>query len=246
MKRMIPFLLAAATITSVPAVTADEFTPAQKSEIETILKSYLLENPEILPQMIEMLQTKQSRDAIAAVGGALYSEVGGILVGPTDAKVTIVEFYDYQCGYCRRSLDVLERVLRTQKDVNILFRQAPIRDKQGESYSYDAAVASLAGSRQKKNFLKFHKALYDSPTRLTSDRILKIAQDADLDIRQFKKDLADPDIPVALQRNLGVFRMLGLEGTPGYVIGDAIIPGAEGYQRLLAAVNRARELKDKG
>lgn len=246
MKRIAPFVTAAALLTAPHMAAADDFSPSQKSEIESIVQSYLLENPEILPQMIEMLQTKQARQAIAAAGPALYSETGGILIGPADAKVTIVEFYDYQCGYCRRSLDVLERVMRTEKDVNILFRQAPIRDKEGETYSYDAAVAALAGSRQKKNFLKFHKALYDSPSRLSSDRILKIAQDADLDIRQFKKDLADPNIPAALQRNLSVFRMLGLEGTPGYVIGDTIIPGFESYQRVIAAVKRARNLTDKG
>ena len=92
--------------------------------------------------------------------------------------------------------------------------------------------------------MKFHKALYDSPTRLTSDRILKIAQDADLDIRQFKRDLADPDIPAALQQNMMLYSRLGLGGTPGYVIGEKIIPGAEGYQRLLAAVQDAREISD--
>jgi protein-disulfide isomerase len=242
MLRLAPlfFVSIAASMVSLAPAQAAEFTPSQKAEIESILRAYLLENPEILPEAIEALQTKQKRQAIAAVGPALFSETGGVRVGPQNAKVTIVEFYDYQCGFCRRGLPVLERILRTNKDVNVLFRQLPIRDKEGETYSFDAALAALAAAKQKRNFLKFHKALYDTPSRLTKDRILKIAQDNDLDIRAFKADMADPALADALRQNQSIASMLGLRGTPGYIIGDQIIPGAEGYEALMAAVRSAR------
>lgn len=242
MARIAPLFFAPITALAVLSspLQAAEFTPEQKTEIESILRAYLLENPEILPEAIDALRTKQTREMIAAAGPALFSEVGAVRLGPKDAKVTIVEFYDYQCGFCRRGLPVLERILSTNKDVNILFRQLPIRDKEGESYSFDAALAALAAAKQKRNFLKFHKALYDSPSRLSSDRILKIAQDNDLDIRRFRADMKDPALADALRQNQGIASMLGLRGTPGYIIGNEIIPGAEGYDALMAAVRTAR------
>lgn len=240
MLRISSFILSAAVALSAPA-HADEFNAKQKAEIGDLVRAYLLENPEILPQAIEALRVKETRAAIAAAGPALYSENGAVLMGPKNASVTIVEFYDYQCGYCQRSLSDIEAVLRSDKDVNVLFRQLPIRDKGNATHSYDSAKAALAAARQDEDFLAFHKALYASPTRLTEERIFEIAQDSGLNVKQLKKDMNDPLLGQALQQNLGLAALLGIRGTPGYVIGNQIIPGAEGYESLVAAVRAARD-----
>ncbi|MEM6683681.1 MAG: DsbA family protein [Pseudomonadota bacterium] len=219
---------------------------AQKAEIEALIRSYILDNPEIIPEAMEILREKQTQQAIVAAGPALYSEIGAVLVGPKDASVTIVEFYDYQCGFCRKGLNDIERLLRNDKDVNVLFRQWPIRDNGTATHSADSAIAALAAGRQDGNFLKFHRALYESPTRLTKDRILQIAQSTGYDVRQLQRDMDDEDITQSIKQNFALARRLGLNGTPGYIIGDTLIPGAVGYSALKQAVVAARDARDKG
>jgi len=245
---MMRFLMAslASVVVLAGGAQAAEFSAKEKAEIEALVRSYILENPEIIPEAIDILRAKQTRQAIAAAGPALYSEAGAVLVGPKNASVTIVEFYDYQCGFCRRGLDVLERLLANDKDVNILFRQLPIRDKGDATHSYDSAVAAIAASRQNRNFLKFHRGLYESPTRLSKDRILQIAQQHDLNISQLKRDMADASIAESIEQNQMLAAMLGIRGTPGYIIGDVIIRGAESYDILRDAVEEARANKRKG
>lgn len=213
----------------------------QQGEVEDIVRAYILENPEILPEAIENLRIKQTKELVAAAGPALYGDTGAVKVGPEKASVTIVEFYDYQCGFCRRALGDIERILETDKDVNVLFRQLPVRDQQGESYSYDSGLAALAAERQTSgDFLAFHKALYDSPSRLTVERILTLASQSGYDAEQMQRDMNDPLLGQAINKNRELAAMLGLRGTPGYVIGDQIVPGAEGYERLMEAVKAAR------
>ncbi len=214
----------------------------QEDKVEDIIKAYILENPEILPEAIENLRVKQTRERVASLGDTLYDETGGVLIGPKNASVTIVEFYDYQCGFCRRALGDIERILAADSDVNVLFRQFPIRDREGETFSFDSSLAALAAKRQDGgDFLSFHKSLYGSPTRLTAERILTLAEEAGYDQAQLEKDMADPLLAEAISVNRELATALGLRGTPGYVIGGKIIPGAEGFEALMAAVEEARK-----
>lgn len=234
-------LVGVAALAGVSLYMTTQAPDLKKDEIETIVRAYILENPEILPEAIENLRVKQTRELVAAAGPALYDDDGSVRMGPENASVTIVEFYDYQCGFCRRALGDIERILATDKDVNVLFRQLPVRDQQGETYSFDSGIAALAAERQPSgDFLAFHKALYDSPARLTPERILALATQAGYDAEQMRKDMNDPLLNQAISLNRELAAMLGLRGTPGYVIGDQIVPGAEGYDRLMDAVKSAR------
>jgi len=180
---------------------AQQLSAEQKLEIESLIRSYILDNPDIIPEAMNVLRERQTQQAIAAAGPALYSEIGAVLVGPKDASVTIVEFYDYQCGFCRKGLADIERLLRNDKDVNVLFRQWPIRDQGNATFSADSAIAALAAGRQDGNFLKFHRALYARPVRLTQQRILQIAQENGYDVRQLQREMDDDDLPHSLKQH---------------------------------------------
>ena len=233
-----------------PAIAQEQqINPAEREKIEQVIQEYLLENPEILALAFRELQRRQT---LARMGPAIENyrdflerEPSAAVLGNPDGDVTIVEFFDYRCGFCRRHFpDVMKLV---QEDGNIRFipRQFPILDRPGDTpVSYLASRAALAAQKQGK-FEEFHVATMTSSGSLTEEGIYDIAREVGLNVEQLKEDMNDRLIIKNVQNTLAIGKDIGFEGTPGYIIGDDVVTGAEGYGRLLQAVNRARREKAK-
>ncbi|MDX2027427.1 MAG: DsbA family protein [Alphaproteobacteria bacterium] len=223
------------------------FSDAQRGSIEGIIKNYLTEHPEVIVDALKAAQKRdealaetKSKEAIAKTKDKIYDDPATPVGGNPKGDVTVVEFYDYQCGYCKMAQDAVEKLLQDDKNVKLLYKDFPILGP----VSIEASKASLAAARQGK-FVKFHDALMDVKDRLTSELILKTAKDVGLDTDKLKKDMEDEAINKALQANLELGRSIGVRGTPMFIVGDQIYPGAMQHEQLKKAVEAARAAKKK-
>lgn len=232
---MRPFLMtsiAAIGLMTASCAEAGPTTDLTKAEIETIVKEYLLENPEIIRDAIiklqekELAQEKESyRESIVSAKDLLENDPRDPAIGPSDAKVTIVEFFDYNCGFCKRATPWVEDAVdRYGDDIRVVFKELPILDDRTRT-SRLAARAALAAQRQGK-YSEMHFALMEQQ-RLSGDIIRETAEKIGLDMRKYEADLADATIDQHINDTLQLAdRLPALTGTPFFVIGDEYISGA--------------------
>jgi len=197
----------------------------KKADVERIIKDYLMENPEIIREALIELDKKEDRQALADVSDALFKDPRDVSIGPKDAKVTVVEFFDYNCGFCKQSSDWLQNVMdKYPEDVRVVFKELPILDGRTKT-SRNAAKAALAAARQGK-YRTMHFSLMNERS-LTKERVFAIAEKAGLDMEKLKKDMEDTGMDRQLEDGLLLAnRIPSLTGTPFFVIGDDFIAGA--------------------
>jgi protein-disulfide isomerase len=208
----------------------------KKAEVEEIIKDYLMENPEIIRDALIELENRADREAIAAVSDQLFNDPRDVVIGPKDAKVTIVEFFDYNCGFCKNSTGWLKNVMEEHPDdVRVIFKELPILDNRTRT-SRNAAKAALAAARQGK-YTTVHFALMKERV-LSADRVREIVEEAGLDMKKFGADMAD----VALDRQIEDTILLSnripqLTGTPFFMVNEDYVSGAnlERLDELLEA-----------
>lgn len=218
--------------------------PEEREKIEQVVQEYLLENPEIIAVAIRELQRRQTL-ARMAPGIEMYrdyleNDPGAAVIGNPNGDVTVVEFFDYRCGFCRRHFPEVMKLVREDGNIRYIPRQYPILDREGQTpVSLLASKAALAAQKQGK-FEEFHVATMTSPGSLTEEGLYDIAGRIGLNVPQLKADMEDRLVEKSVQNTLAIGQDIGFTGTPGYIIGDDVILGAEGLGRLREAVNRAR------
>ncbi len=219
---------------------AGQASDMKRADVEQIIQEYLLENPEILREALIALDKKEDRASITAVSDALFKDPRDVSIGPKNAKVTVVEFFDYNCGFCKSSSDWLKGVMdKYPDDVRVVFKELPILDGRTKT-SKNAAIAALAADRQGK-YSTMHFSLM-AERSLTPERVLKIAEDAGLDMNKLKEDMKDPEIERLLSDGLLLANKIpSLTGTPFFVINDDFIAGADA-----AALDQMLEAALKG
>ncbi|TNE62030.1 MAG: DsbA family protein [Alphaproteobacteria bacterium] len=247
MKKYLPLILAASLLAT-PAVSAQQagaVDPAERAKIEAVIQDYLMENPEIIMLAVRELQRRQTvaqmKPTIDLYRDYLENEKDAPVLGNPNGDVTIVEFFDYRCGFCRRHYPAVMKLVQEDGNIRLVPRQFPILDQPGATpLSMMAARAALAAQRQGK-FAQFHKAVMTSSGQITEDGLYTIAASVGLDVARLKTDMNDKLIDKKIQNELAIGKDIGFEGTPGYIIGDDVVLGAEGYERLKDAVVRARK-----
>ena len=235
-------LLAAACTAPLSPAAAQQSAP-DKSAIEQIVKDYLLAHPEVIVESLNAFQRKQEAAEAEAQRGALVSRQDELFKNPSSpvlgnpkGDVTLVEFFDYQCGYCKSVHADVRRLIDSDTKVRLVYKEFPILGPA----SITASRAALAAQRQGK-YDALHSALMENRGQLDDDKIFRIAGSVGLDLDQLKKDMQAPEIDDALQRNLRLASELNIRGTPAFVVGDQIIPGAVSLDKLkeLIAAGRA-------
>ncbi|WP_260581284.1 DsbA family protein [Sphingopyxis sp. PET50] len=206
-----------------------------KSEVETVVADYIKANPQIIPEAFDAQRDREMAKAIAAIRPALEKPYAGAWAGNADGDVTLTVFTDYACGFCRASLPDLDRLIRSDRRLKVVFRELPIIAPQ----SRDAAIMALAAARQGK-YDAFHHAMFAAPS-LDAAGIAAAAEKAGV----VTDGSADATANEALfQReidsNLAIARQLQLNATPTWVVGDQLLQGQIGYDMLKQAVARAR------
>jgi len=206
----------------------------ERADLEIVIREYILANPEIIPEAMERLQERRMVQMISTVRDGLETPFEGAWAGSADADVTIVEFFDYACGFCRTSLPDIERLLAEDDNLRIVFRELPILSEE----SVDAARVSLSAARQSE-YYSFHRALF-AAGRPGDATIAAAQRSAGLNSARVQRDIADPAIEAEIRNNRELAGQLELTGTPAFVVGDRILSGAVGYERLKEAVEEAR------
>lgn len=231
------------------SMAADSSKPApapaaskDKAEIEQIVRDYILREPEILLEALTILEEKQAASAnleqqrlIAENAGALQRDPNSFVAGNPDGDVTIVEFFDYQCGYCKRSVERVMNVLEEDGNVRLVLKEFPIL---GET-SVFASRAAIAAIPQGK-YMDLHVALLTSKGELTEDRVLRMAEDVGIDVARLKQDMKDARVSETIEANYDMARLIGVEGTPAFIIGTAFAPGAIDEEEMTRLIEEAR------
>jgi protein-disulfide isomerase len=203
--------------------------PANRAEIEQVMHDYLVTHPEIMVEMSNRLDFQQAsvadkarKDALFAIGpAALTDPKVAYVAGPSDAKVTVAEFFDYRCPHCKASLTAMKHLLDKGQKVRIAFIERPILTPD----SLWAAQAAVAARRQGEKYLPFHFALMATTGELPKDRILDIAKSVGLDPVRLEKDMADPAVLDSIKQSNALADKLHFDGTPTFVINDKIVVG---------------------
>lgn len=226
-----------------PAETA--FTDGQKKSIEALVRNFLTQHPEILLEMSSELERRQTaaqqtvRDkAIAENAAAIYHEQDALVAGNPKGDVTIVEFSDYNCPYCKRAFNDVLKLMETDSKVRIVLKEFPIFGEQ----SVGAARVAIAAQKQSKYF-DVHSGLLKSGGRSSEATALRIAETLGLDMEQLKRDMKAPEIMSTIAKTRGLAEKLGIQGTPFYLVGDRIVPGAPDnlYEIFVKTVAEVRE-----
>lgn len=201
-----------------------------KAAIEKVVHDYLIEHPEVLPKAMEALQKKENAGVLASIRADVEKVWPGQVMGNPSGRVTLVEFTDFACTYCRQSEADVVALIRANPELKVVIRQLPILSAE----SADAAKMGMAAAEQGK-YAAFHHAMY-AAGRPDAQTIAAAAQVAGLDLTRAQKVITDPRIEVELGRNIELARQLGFNGTPSWVIGNNLLSGAVGRDRLQAAI----------
>jgi protein-disulfide isomerase len=228
---------------ALPAATETGFTAAQKTEIDGMIRQFLVEKePETVMKAVEVLkqreqsaQQKNTQQSVELNKKRIYDDVNSPILGNPKGDVTIVEFYDYSCGYCKVAQGAVKDLLEKDKNVRFIAKEFPIL---GEG-SVIASRAALASVKQKK-FEKFHDALMAFRGQFTEAVIMDTAKTVGLDTAQLKKDMGDKAIDDMIAENRKLGNDLGVRGTPMFIIGDQVTPGALDAEGLKQAIANAR------
>ena len=210
-------------------------SPGGRAAVEKIVHDYILEHPEILPQAMENLQKREAVQALSGIKDAVQTPFPGAVLGNPQGKVTLVEFTDFACTFCRQSVAAVEQLIATNPDLRVVIRELPILSPQ----SAEAAKMALAAAEQGK-YAAFHDAMY-AAGRPAPDTIAAAARAAGLDMDRARKTIADPRIEAELSRNVEFARRLGFNGTPSWIAGDQLLSGAVGKDKLAEAIEAARK-----
>jgi protein-disulfide isomerase len=216
----------------------------EQTEIERAVHKYLLDHPEVLIEVLGVLRERErateaerARASIAAHREELVNDPASPVAGNSDGDVTLVEFFDYHCAYCKRVLKDVMTMLDDDPGLRIVFKEFPILGPD----SIVASRAALASRNQDPDkYLEFHNALMSTRGRLTQSRILALARDVGFDAERLLTDMDSPEVTAAIKRNLALAASLGINGTPTFVIGDQLIPGAIDLDALKKLVTLAR------
>src|SRR5271156_273159 len=230
-------------ILSCGPVRAAEIPAEQRQAIEGIIHDYLIHNPDVLIEAIRGAEDKLNREADAKATTVLSDRRSEIFDDPAtpvggnpQGDVTIVEFFDYRCPYCKQVLPSLQTLLKEDHKLRFVYKEMPVLGPA----SVTAAHAALAAQRQGK-YEAFHNAMMATKGQITDETVYKVAGSVGLDVDRLKQDMSAPDIGQALKTNLALASELNIRGTPGFIVGSPLVPGAIDLDALRTMIADARK-----
>jgi protein-disulfide isomerase len=228
-----PAALAIALCGAPVAASAQAFNDAQRGEIQKIMKDYLLTHPEILEEVSAELTKRQAAAeaqkhaaAVTANAETIFNSPRGVTVGNKDGDVTFVEFFDYNCGYCKKAMTDMVEIMKQDPKLKVVLKEFPVLGP-GSVEAAQVAVAVRMQDPTGKKYLDFHQRLLN-------------AKEAGLDVARLEKDFSSPEVRATIEENFKLAESMGMNGTPSYVIGKQVVIGAVGIEALKEKISNAR------
>jgi protein-disulfide isomerase len=226
---------------------AQSFSPEQRVDIEKIVREYIIAHPEVLQEAMAELEKRQqvvelekAKAAVAGNADKLFNSTRHVVVGNPQGDVTLVEFFDYNCGYCKRALIDLQELMKNDPKLRVVLKEFPVLGPT----SVEAAQVSVAVRMQDKSgkkYLDFHQKLLTGRGQVDKARALAAAKEAGLDMLRIEKDMVSEETRASLEESFKLAEALGLNGTPSYVIGKDVVIGAVGAAALKEKIAAARK-----
>ncbi|NTU76363.1 MAG: DsbA family protein [Alphaproteobacteria bacterium] len=227
---------------------AAPFTDAQKAAVEQIVRDLLTKKePDLVIKAVQEIQGREEKEtatkgkeAVIKNHDKIFNDASAPVGGNPKGDVTVVEFFDYQCGYCKMTQEIVGKLVAEDKNIKLVYKEYPILGPD----SARVAKAALASVKQGK-YVKFHDALMATKEPLADDALFRVAKDVGLDVEKLKKDMDDEAIEKMVKANREVGVEIGARGTPTFVIGEQVFPGAVPLESLKQAIAEARKSAKK-
>ncbi len=232
--------VAALGMTAMAVAPAAAFTDAEKAELGPVIREYLIKNPEVLQEAISVLEKRQSdaeaqarAKTLADIKPLVFDSPRGVVIGNPKGNVTLVEFFDYNCGYCKHALSDINALVKANPNLKVVLREFPVLGP-GSVEAAQVAVAVRMVAPDK--YMAFHQALLTGRGQADRARALAAAKEVGIDTALLQKQASSPELNATLDESMKIAQALGLNGTPSFVIGDDVIVGAVGLEKLQQAV----------
>jgi protein-disulfide isomerase len=243
------FVSALALTAALPA-RADDFSAGQRSAIEKIIKDYLVEHPEVLQEAMAALEKKQAlaeaekaKSAIKNHSDAIFNSPFQVTLGNPQGDVTFVEFFDYNCGYCKRAMTDMLTLMEKDPKLKVVLKEFPVLGA-GSVEAARVAVAVRMQDKTGKKYLEFHQKLLSGRGQADKARAMAVAKDVGLDVARIEKDMKSEEVTNTINESMKLAEALGINGTPSYVIGKAangdVVVGAVGLDSLGKKIDASR------
>lgn len=239
--------LALASLLAGPALAQEAFTDAQKQALDARIRSFLIENPEVMLEVFEVLENRRQMAEAEADGqkvarnrAALLTGAPNPVLGNPAGDVTVVKFSDYRCGFCKTAAPIVADLIEADPGVRVVIREFPIL---GEDSVLAGRVALAAASQPADVFERLHMALFDHRGPMTEAALMELAEQAGADTAALRLEMQSPAIVDTIRGTYALARDLGIEGTPTFIIGDRIVRGMVQLEQMRALVAEARGSK---
>jgi protein-disulfide isomerase len=224
----------------------ETFSSAQAREIERIVKNYLVQHPEVLQEAMEALDRRQkeadaekARTTIRDNKATIFNSAHQVVLGNPQGKVTMVEFFDYNCAFCKRAMADMLDLLKTNSELKFVLKEFPVLGP-GSVEAAHVAVAARMQDPSGKKYMEFHQKLLGSRGPADKMRALAVAKDVGFDMARLEKDMNSDEVKTTIEENMKLADALGVSGTPTYVVGDEVVVGAVGLDELRAKIKNER------
>jgi protein-disulfide isomerase len=229
-----------------------EMSEAQRTELEGVIKDYLMKHPEVIQEAMAGLEERQAQETAEKHKGAvkehkqaLFSSARQVVLGNPKGDVTFVEFFDYNCGYCKHAMTDMFDLMKKDGNLKVVLKEFPVLGP-GSVEAAQVAVAVRMQDKDGKKYAEFHQKLLGGRGQADRARALAVAKEVGLDMARLEKDMTGPEVRASIEESMKLAEALGLNGTPSYVIGDDIVIGAVGAEALQAKIDKARKCGQAG
>jgi protein-disulfide isomerase len=246
LRLLVPAMLLLALCGAAPIVSAQSISDSQRGEIESIVRTYLIAHPEVLEEAMAELNKRQAAAEaekheanVKSNAATIFNSPRGVVLGNKDGDVNFVEFFDYNCGYCKRAMADMLDLIKSDPKLKVVLKEFPVLS-QGSVEAAQVAVAVRMQDPSGKKYLEFHQKLLGGRGPADKARAMAVAKESGLDMARIEKDLGSPEVRATIEENFKLAEAMGMNGTPSYVIGKQVVIGAVGLENLKEKIGIAR------
>jgi protein-disulfide isomerase len=243
----VALVLVISTALAFEPARAQLFSPEQRSEIETIIRGYLLKHPEVLQEVVQEAERRQAvadaekhKAAIQEHSAQIFNSSRQVVLGNPQGDVTVVEFFDYNCGFCRQALPDMLALLKNDPKLKLVLKEFPVLGDGSVQAARVAVAVRMQDKTGGRKYLEFHQKLFATRGQIEGKRALAVVREIGLDAARAEKDMNSNEVKLTLEEVFKLAEALGINGTPSYVLANQVVVGAVGVEKLREAINTVR------